>query len=196
MSLTAEDYRSQLFALLPPGRALTHEHDTELGALFLALGEELARVDGQVARILEEADPRVALELLGDWERVTGFPDACSDLAPTLEARRAAVVQRLTSEGRLTAAFIAAQCAALGFDVQVVEYEPSQCGFSVCGDELAGVSAWFHFDVLTDDVEIFEPECGGTVCGDPLGSIDNERLECLIARLKPVHTTFNLVLGS
>lgn len=192
--MDATDYRDLLLSLLPPGDAITREPDSDVALLMEALGAELARLDARLEKLLEEVDPRTTTELLTDWERVLGIPHCGGSVAPTLTARRAEVLARLTLEGNLTPAFIEAAAALSGFTITIVEHEMMEFGASQFGDEFAGPSAWWTFDVVTPDAGVFEAEFGGMVFGEPLGSIGNERLACLIDQLKPAHTAYLIVL--
>lgn len=71
--MTAEQYARMLKALLPSGKVWRLEQGGELSNLFLGCGDELERVDGRVAELLAESDPRTADELLADFERVLGL---------------------------------------------------------------------------------------------------------------------------
>jgi len=82
MAMTAEEYLSQLQALLPPGAAWPRQGDAELTAVLQALADEFARVDQSADRLIDESDPRTASDLLTGWEADTGLPDPyAGDLA-------------------------------------------------------------------------------------------------------------------
>mgnify|MGYP001809569769 CR=1 FL=1 len=76
--MTRDDYLAQLVALLPTGPAIPREPGGVLLRLLEAPAAELARVDLRGAALLDEADPRATAELLTDWQRAFGLPDACS----------------------------------------------------------------------------------------------------------------------
>lgn len=191
------EYRQQLRALLPRGPAWPNDlTNGVLDALLTAFADSLERVDADVFRLIEEADPRTTSELLTDWERICGLPDPGSELGETLTARRNAVVQRLTTEGSLTAAFVILQALQLGFSITIQEFEPSEFGTPVFGDEFAGISAWWNFHVVTPDAGVFDGEFGGMTFGEPLGYVGNEALAALIDRIKPAHTNYRIIIGS
>ena len=114
MGLTADAYLGQVQALLPPGLAWTREQDAVLTLLLQGLAEELARVDGRADDLVDEADPRTALELLQEWEAVCGYPDECLESGATPQERRAAVVARLTARGGQSRAYFIALAAVPG----------------------------------------------------------------------------------
>jgi len=192
MRATVSQYLRQLLALLPQGFAWPRGNDTVLAALLGGLSGGLARKHNRAVDLIEEADPRTAGELLADWERVCGLPDACSvGIATTLQERRAAVVARLTATGGQSIAYFAGMIAALGYTAEIDEYRPFICGTSSCGDALNGAPSVRH----TWRVRITEPRvtlfrAGASQAGDKLGKITRaEDLECLLARRKPAHTT-------
>lgn len=187
----AQDYLEQLQALMPRGDALTRELGTDLSNLLLSLADEFARVDARAEKLLEEIDPRTTTELIAEWERVTGLPD-CAPIGPTLGARRSDVVHRLTLIGILTPQFLEDQLLALGFTATIREFECFEVGFSQVGEELATEAAWFFFDVITDELALFEAEIGAFTVGEPLGAIVNDTIACHVDRLKPAHTNYRL----
>lgn len=71
------DYKALLLNLLPTGLAWPRNGADQRDAMLDAFAVELDRVDSRVGNMLDEADPRTALETLPDWERITGLPDEC-----------------------------------------------------------------------------------------------------------------------
>jgi len=192
MALTGANYLAQLQALLPVGAAWSREPDAALTALLQALADEFARADLRADQLIIEADPRSALELISDWERVTGLPDSCSGtLATTLQERREAVVAKLTAIGGASRAYFTSVAERLGYTVEIDEYRPFISGLSRCGDLLNGGHPVRH----TWRVRVTGPRytafrTGVSQCGDLLGEIDRaDDLECTLQRLKPAHTT-------
>lgn len=96
MTRSAAAYGSLISSLLPEGDAWPREPGMPLAKLTDWMAAEFARVDARVADLLREADPRQTAELIEEWEREVGLPDECSAGLSTLEARRAAIVTRLT----------------------------------------------------------------------------------------------------
>lgn len=190
-ALTTADYLAQLQALLPPGPAWPRTRGTALAALLEALAVEYARVDARAWKALDEADPRSALELLADWERVCGLPDACSaELATTIQERREAVVARLTALGGASPAYFIALASAMGYAIEIDEFRPFVVGLSRCGDRLNGGHAVRHqWRVRVSSPRYTPFRAGVSQCGDLLGKIVRaEDLECKLKRLKPAHT--------
>ncbi|MEE9357457.1 YmfQ family protein [Candidatus Vondammii sp. HM_W22] len=142
MGMSAAHYLTQLQALLPQGIAWTREPDTNLTGLLSALAEELARVDGRVAALLEEADPRTAYEPLIDWERVAGLPDSCTTAADTTAERRAVLHAKLTNIGGQSRQFFIDLAASLGYVITISELQPFVAG-SQAGD-VTSSDTWHH----------------------------------------------------
>lgn len=188
--MNAEDYLTQLQALLPPGAAWTRDPDATLTRLLHAFADGLARIDARATDLLREADPREALELIPEWLAAFGLPDECTDAASleTLAGQRAALLARVTQQGGATAAYLIGLAADIGFEITITEIRPSVCGVMVCGDELIPGEAIFSFEVNAPATSVIEAECGNMQCGDPLGYIEpNEVLECVIRRYMPAH---------
>lgn len=188
MGMIAEQYATALKALLPPGAAWVLEQGDDWERLLAALGGEMVRVEASAERLLEEADPRTTVELLPDWERVAGLPDACTAGESTLQGRRQVLSQRVAEDGDVSEAGWIARAAALGHTITLKEFKPSWCGEMVCGDELAPEEAVFLLEVETAVVLSHPFECGAAVCGDALGSWSTQRLECELSRVRQAHT--------
>lgn len=189
-------YLEQFFALQPPGKALPRDPDTDWGRLLAALAEEPERVENRCAALVRESDPRLATELLPDWERVCGLPGPCP-LAwdATLQARRAAVVAQLTGMGGQTKAFYRALADMLGLIIEITEYRPFITGLSRCGQRLNGPhsvrSVW---RVLVRGQRHVRFRAGLSACGEKLLSFARrEDLECLLRLYAPAHTV--LIVG-
>jgi len=187
---SAEAYRDELLALQPPGLALPAEPDSTWAQLLLALAGEWARVDGRAATLVDEANPRTTLELLPEWEAEFGLPDACSLLAPqTIENRRAAVVQRATSNGGQSRAYFVGVAERLGFPgAEVIEYERHSVDADV-DEPLYGEAAAYAWTLRAPLPPIDQMTVDSDVDAALGEKAQTARLECTIRRLAPAHTT-------
>lgn len=79
IQFTAEAYALAQKALLPPGRIWSLIPTSILTAVFLASGDELARVSGRSADLMEENDARTATELLPEYERMLDLVSTGTD---------------------------------------------------------------------------------------------------------------------
>lgn len=189
MALAADDYLQQLQALLPQGPAWPRE-ESPVSRLLNGLAQELARVDGRVVTLLEEADPRTTAELFADWERTTGLPDECAIAFggdQTTAQRRAALLGRLTNLGGQSAAFYVGLSAALGYAITVEDFTEHSVDDDV-DHPLYGEAwafAWQVNGVLNEVTEITVDDS----VDDPIAAWGSALLECVIERLKPAHTT-------
>jgi hypothetical protein len=145
----AAAYARMLANLLPPGKVWRLTPDSLLSKLFAGCADELARLDGRVTDMLDEADPRTATELLPEYESELGLESTGTD-----EERRARIVARLIARQRYRPADIAASLAPLlGLDAgDLVVIETSHAAAVAIGD----VREIFRFFVFRD------PGLGGT----------------------------------
>lgn len=186
--MTADNYLSQLQALLPPGAAWTREQNAVLTMLLAGLAEELTRVDQRAEDLLDQIDPRTADELLPDWETVLGLPDSCTGDLDSVVNRLNAAYGTLTATGGASRAYFIAVAESLGFTVTISEYQPFAVGISAAGDPLYGTDWLYAWLVNAPETTITEFAVGISSAGDPLRSWGNELLECAITKLKPAHT--------
>lgn len=189
----AAAYRAQLAALLPQGAAWPREPDALLQKLLGGLAEELARVDGRAAAVIEESDPRTALELLTDWERVAGLPDGCVPVTGSVRERQLAVAAKIAGLGGQSRAFFIQLAASLGYSVEIEEFGPSRVGvrsgFRCFGSEWAHV--WRMNIVPDDDDQLIVSSwfrVGVSRSGERIRSFGAGQLECLVNRAKPAHS--------
>lgn len=190
----APAYAAQLRQLLPPGAAWEAPEGGVLAGLLLGLGEEFARIDARGIDLLEEADPRSALETLPDWERVAALPDACTGAPDTAAERQAALHQKLTRPGAQNAAAYVELAARAGFAIEIEEHRPLRSGF-LAGARCNGADWAFAWTVRVRPFEGYLEEASflavfraGSRAGDRVrgwGALD---VECLIRRAAPAHT--------
>ena len=114
-----EKYKTLLPTLLPRGKLWNPKEQPEFKKLLDSFAVELCRVEERGRDLLREADPRIALELLDDWERLLALPDECSPPAPTLDERRDQILRALTNLGGLSKEFYEFIGAQLGFTIEV-----------------------------------------------------------------------------
>lgn len=185
MALTAADYEGLIEGLMPKGPAWADR------TLRDAWAVELARLDARIGRLVDEADPRTADELLADWERVLGLPDECmAELPLSLSERRRIAWQRLTELGGQSQAYFIDLAAQFGDPgVTISEFRPMNCNDD-CNDALnseADRFAWrVNFARPANDVR---PMNCNDDCTDALQMYAPSLAECPINERKPAHTT-------
>ncbi len=191
---SGDDYAQGLAGLLPAGAAWPRDPDSTLMQFVAGLAQIWGDVDGRADDLLaRESDPRLALELLPDWERAFGLPDECMGPVTTLEERHARLLQRITMLGGQSRAFFIALAASLDYTITIEELSPIMGGISRGGE-----SAWeagppeirFWWIVHVSGVPIWwfrggVGEGGKDHHAEWAAILD---LECIIRRYKPAHT--------
>ena len=206
---TVTDYLSMLQNLLPLGQAWTRRPDAVLTKTLEAAAEELARVDGEAWRALDELNPLWTADLLPEWEAIAGLPDECSELSDTMEERRNAVIQKLRRPVGQNAAFFLMLAESLGYaDPEVIEFPVFQVEKSRVGERLNDAPGGGTWDTEADPPEytahlyygwryvwmlkvaeqIMAPFRAGSFVEDRLRKWGDEKLECVVNRAKPAHT--------
>ena len=188
----AAAYTAQLQALLPTGAAWPRDPDAQLTKLVAGLAEEFARVDVRALRLLDEADPRTALELLPEWERLVGLPDACIPVTGSVRERQLAVAAKVAGLGGQSRAYFISLAGNLGFAVEIFEYAPFTTESTVDGDVMDDSWAFvWRVDLINDEDTTdyasawFDTESG---CDERIRNFGSGQLECLIRRAAPAHT--------
>ena len=200
---SAQDYQAAGLEKLPPGVAWPRDPQSTLGKLIGAAADELARLDGRLGDLLDEADPSTALEMLSDWETTCGLPDGCaSGLAGTLAERQQAVVDHLTLPRGQSRAYFIALAASLGRIITIDEFEAWRCGKARCGQtRLAPASIRHRWRIGGLETGARGRwRCGLARCGRTnLGWFDRDtELECRLGKEKPAQSTLivSYALGS
>lgn len=185
---TADDYRKQLIALLPPGRAFPRIAGNTMDDLLGAIAEELARVDARGDDLLREAFPDTTDELIIDWERVAGLPSDClADITQTKAQRRQVLVSKLSDVGDNTPQGIIDIAAEAGYVVTVDEFSPFEAGHSAAGESISNDDWVFVLKINGPESTVTEFKVGESAVGEALRSWGNERLECVILEKAHAH---------
>lgn len=187
-NLKAADFAKGLKSLLPRGRVWPRDNDTTQNTLWQALGLTFERHNARVNNLLVDAFPLTTIELLPEWEKTLGLPDPCAGLAPTIEARRAQVIARLTSTGGQAIAYFIQFAANLGYTITVTNDAPFRVGWNCAGDPLKG-QAWafvWYIHAPLNTVTYFR--VGSSAVGEPLAYWSNAVLECEFQSIKPAHS--------
>ncbi|VIO80121.1 YmfQ family protein [Bradyrhizobium ivorense] len=199
---TADDYADALAGLLPYGQAWPRGDDSVLMRAVRGLAGIFGFVDARAADLLErESDPYTTIEMMPEWERAFGLPDRCLAEPLSMDARRAALIARITMMGAQSREFFIALAAAIGYTIFITEFRPFMVGLDRVGE---------HRDFDTGEPTYFfgPPEnrfywivhvagarltwfrvTSGQVGIDPhlrIGLATD--LECLLRRYKPAHT--------
>lgn len=181
----AAQYGEQAVQLLPLGGATAGER---LRALLRALGEECARVEASAWRILAEADPRMASQLLSEWEFDFDLPDPCGGAAQSVEERRRALIARILDRpGGADIPYLIRFAGGYGYVITISEPAILRAGFRA-GARAYGTEWTWAFVVHAPATTITSIFRAGSRAGERLRTWGNARLECLINRAKPAHT--------
>lgn len=185
MQADPDDYYGLLLALRPTGPAWPTDD-----ALLRAVADGLARAHSRALALMDEADPRVTLEMLDAWERNAGLPDACTGPAVGLAERRRRLAAQITARGGQSRAFFIALAASMGFPgCTVTEFAAFTCG-SACDAALNSADAgwpltWRLNVPVTAGAVNFDVQSG---CDEALRGWGSATLECVIRRAAPAHT--------
>ena len=197
MSEGRERYLAHLQQLLPPGAAWPRDRDAILTKLLLALAVELSGVENRARALMEECDPRTALELLSEWEAWAGLPDPCmKDSVATLSERRRVLWQKLTGNRGLMLDIFVQTARMLGYELDILPHgRPFICGVSRCGHRLGGDhAARLVWRVIIKGYRLRDFRCGVSRCGDSLGrKVRADDMECILRRMNPAH--LDLIIG-
>lgn len=201
MVLMADDYRAQLFSLMPPGKAWSTDPDSNLQRLLAGAAEEFARIDGRSAALSLEADPRQADLLFPEWEASYSLPSDCAPAEQSLADRRVALIGRIVGQGGMRAEDYLALAEGLGYPgIEIIEHFEATVevvgGVGPEGAEIGDplneeiwLSAW---DIMIPDGVVRESVIDGSQIGDPLRSWGDDLIECALRGAAPSWLYLNI----
>lgn len=189
---SVDDYDKALDRLLPRGPIWQRTPGSVLDSILHAIAQELARVDAQADRVLEEADPRTSFDLLQQWFTDWGIPSAClAALAdPTLEGKRRELITKITSSRSLTAQFFRDVAETLGYEADIVTYSAftvrDTADKSLFGTEWNTAYAMGIAVKSSSSQQLFNTTW---TVDQPLAVWGDRLFECLMRELVPAHVT-------
>ena len=181
------DIQQAMMRLLPRGRIWRRDPGSNLAALFLALAPTYVRNMASAAQVLVDANPATTVNLLVEWEKSLGLPDACTTASPSTEQRQAAVRAKWGGRGSLTIAYFIALAANLGYAVTIEEFTPFTVDLPVdlplLDDEWA-----FIWHVTAPAIVTFYFSVDESSVDDPLEDYDSGELVCRFKADAPAET--------
>lgn len=190
MAVGSQGYLEMLQALLPRGPAWPRGPDATLTRLLHAVADGLAEVDGAGEALLDEIQPGTTVDLLADWERVLGLPDACSggSLDSTVTGRRGVVMQTLRRQLDTTLATYVAIARDLGYAADVVERDQATATRLAGVDTSGGRWAYVWWLRVQADGRERHLDTLSPVTAPLVTRVTDAELECRIRRAAPAHT--------
>ncbi|GJH05044.1 YmfQ family protein [Paraburkholderia terrae] len=195
MGVSADAYREHLRDLSPQGPAWSREPDVFTTRLLDSWAQELARIDARVDALIDEADPRTAIELLPDWERVFGLPDECYPEAATIAERRGRLLQKIAFQGGQSPQFFIDFLAALGYPgATVTEFRPFKAN-SKCNAALNQGGWRFAWRIHVPISATSKRFNAVSRSNEPLDAFGDPGLACVLAKYSPAHTVLFIAYG-
>ncbi|WP_250502844.1 putative phage tail protein [Caballeronia sp. AZ7_KS35] len=184
----AADFLAAMQALLPRGRVWPRDPDAVQTRVLSGLAPSYERQTARANYLLVDAFPSTTYELLPEWESTLGLPDPCAGTAPTVPARRAQVVARLSAVGGASIPHLMAFAASLGYTVTITQYSQARAGMLKAGQPCCGYDWNFAWKITAPLNTVVRAVAGSMAAGDPLASWGNTVLECEFRAVMPAHT--------
>lgn len=188
MSRRIDTILTSIIGKLHPGFALGKRGGV-LDTILKSFADGIARFEADAEQLMEEVDPRTAVALLPDFERVLGRDPCGRDLDnPSLATRQKIAHQRWTSMGGQSIPYLISLAAKLGYTIEIEEFWPSKSGGLRTGQRLIAEGEQFcwRIKLALNGLENFKT--GASQAGDPLGRIILSGVECELRRIAHAHT--------
>jgi uncharacterized protein YmfQ (DUF2313 family) len=184
---TAGNLLAQLLRLLPRGRAWPRDPASVMGQALATLVPSFERSASVASGMIADALPSTTDQLLPEWQETLGLPDPCAGPVQSTAQARAQVVARFTDGGGQSQAYMIAYAAALGYEIQIVQFASFRAGQSRCGQPLGGTDWSNTWQIVAPSTTATQFRCGASRCGDPLQSWGNAVLVCEMQAIAPAH---------
>lgn len=189
LNLRAGDFLRAFMSLLPRGRVWSRDVSSVQSRALLGLVTIYEDSTARANQLLVDAFPGSTYELLPEWELTLGLPDPCAGPEPTIQARRAQVVARLTATGGQSIPYFTGLAKSLGYEVTVTQFMPSRFGKRF-GTPFGGVD-WAHAWQINAPTFTVNRLRFGDSFGSPFSYWTNNVLQCELQSVKPAHTVLN-----
>jgi uncharacterized protein YmfQ (DUF2313 family) len=188
--LSTSEKLAMLLAIDPPGAALPAEVDSTWGAFLTPLADALDAADARMQAMLPQVDPRNAVDLLPDFERVLGPDPAGRDAGVlSLGARQALAFQRWTGAGGCSPGFYQALATASGVPMTIEEFASAPLGLWELGEsELAPEADDLTWRATLPTELLIDFELGGSELGDALGDFAPNPFAAVLKLYQQPHT--------
>lgn len=188
-NFSASDFLQAFLKLLPRGRVWSRDPSSVQNQALLGLNSIYATGTSRANQLLVDAFPGSTYELLPEWESTLGLPDPCAGEQPSIQARRAQVVARLTATGGQSIAYFTAMAANLGYSITINQFMPSRFGKRF-GTPFGG-EAWAHAWQVNAPVNTVQKAVFGGSFGPPFAYWSNNVLQCELLAAAPAQSVLN-----
>jgi len=188
---------SSIIGKVAPGWALGYR-DGLLDIVLASVAERIGDAEADAEALMAETDPRSAVNLLADFERVLG-PDPCGrDLnALSISERQRLAHQRWTATGGQSIPYMVSVAEKLGVSVTIEEFWPSKAGGLRAGQRLRPDGSQFVYRVnIPGLITVVKFRAGASVAGNRLGDFKISDIECELRRIRPAHTDIVFKYGA
>lgn len=166
------DVLASLVRKLPQGWALGARGGV-LDVLLEAAGVAIAAAERGATDMMVETDPRAAVRLLADFERVLGPSCGRDPATMTLTERQLSAHQRWTARGGASIPYLTGMAANLGVVIAINEFWPTRANAAWAGMPLRPEGCQFVWQVIVPR-------------STPQARLDTVR--CEMRRITPAHT--------
>jgi uncharacterized protein YmfQ (DUF2313 family) len=190
-----DDYQGAMLALLPQGRVWQRELTSVLARMLGALSPTYTRSSDAATQLLVDMDPTLTVNLLPEWEKSLGLPDACTPANPSFSQRQAAVRAKWAARGGQTTAYYIHLALLLGYPgVSIQQYAPSRFG-GLFGEPFGG-DAWAFAWLVSIPGLLVTDLLFGQPFGQFFATWGSTEIQCRIEHAAPAHTIVLFTLGA
>ena len=186
---TVDNYEQALKSLLPKGPAWESEQADVISAVLYLTARELQRIDLDIAKLIDESDPRTASATLSQWYKEWGIPDEClkSLGSTTSEQWRKILVTKIRSLGLTYSELLVVIARVSGMKSASAQRVEPFTTASRTNQRLYGRS-WDHavliISATTDQIQYFRTS---SRTDERLAQWGNALFECLVRETSPAH---------
>lgn len=186
MARSLNEYKSQLTALLPGGRAWQLETTEDLDRLLTGIAESFYKLDVDATVLFKNLFASSVTEWIDEWESEWGLPNKCMLENPpeTITERRELLLQQkigINNQSRQTYTDLAEQ---LGYTISITEFRAGDTvpGHPNIPTDKAAVAIRFNIPLENSRQRVY-----GSVYGEFYSTFGNSTLECALKKISLAH---------
>lgn len=186
---SVDNYLTALKGLLPKGPAWEDKQSEAMDAVLYLTAKELQRLDVDIARLIDESDPRTASVTLPQWYKEWGIPDEClkSLSSTTSDQWRQILVTKIRSLGLTYSELLVVIARVSGMQSASAQRVEPFTTASRTNQRLYGRS-WDHavliISATADRIQYFRTS---SRTDERLAQWGNQLFECLVKACSPAH---------
>lgn len=182
------EYTKVFLDLLPPGDFFETDPEAAFYKLAEAISQTFVEIDQSIDDLVSESYPDTTVDLLPEWEKNYGLPDACTNYNESIQERQKDLVAKYAAKGGQSVAYFIMLAEFLGYTITITEFLPFRTNVNHTNDILYGEEWMWIWQVNYSGSNPIYFRTNVSTTNERLIVYGNDRLVCFFNKYKPAHT--------